>query len=186
MKESRSGMNLGHLPHETYRTFLTYRSRNCMENGGSCGYQGSTDSSPQPSPDTSLLVIPPSENLTFLSATTSDPFQTLPINLDPASQQLLNHFQVYRMFVRGYVKRSPGDSLFKLAISDAALLHAALVVSASHLMSLGGLSGISSPTMYFHKIEAIKIVNERMSDPKGAVQDATMGAVACLTILEVC
>ena len=83
------------------------------------------------------------------------------------------------------MKRNPSDTLFRLVISDAAMLHASLVLSANHWIGIGGQSGISSSTLYFHKAEALRIVNERISDPSGAIQASTMGAVACLTILEV-
>jgi len=41
------------------------------------------------------------------------------------------------------------------------------------------------PTLYQHKTEAIRIVNERLGDRTAATSDSTVGAIACLAIWEV-
>jgi hypothetical protein len=63
--------------------------------------------------------------------------------------------------------RDPGDGLFELAKSDAALLHSSLMLSANHLTTV------------------IRMINERLGDLAAATCDGTVGAVANLTILEV-
>ncbi len=73
-----------------------------------------------------------------------------------------------------------------LAISDAVLLHASLVLAASHWVILGGPRSRVACSFYHHKVAALRIINERLGNPEEALRDSTIGAVACLTILEVC
>jgi hypothetical protein len=75
--------------------------------------------------------------------------------------------------------------LFRFATSDAVLLHGALVLTASNRMKLTGQSSILEPILYQHKTETIRIVNENLREKDTATSDATVGAIACLVILEV-
>jgi hypothetical protein len=81
--------------------------------------------------------------------------------------------------------RDPGDGLFELATSDAALLHSSLMLSANHFISVGGARTLVESTLYQHKTTTIRMVNERLGDLAAATCDGTVGAVANLTILEV-
>jgi hypothetical protein len=81
--------------------------------------------------------------------------------------------------------RNPGDGLFELAKSDAALFHSTLMLSANHLISVGGERTLVESTLYQHKTTVIRMVNERLGDLAAATCDGTVGAVANLTILEV-
>ncbi|KUJ19899.1 uncharacterized protein LY89DRAFT_464947 [Mollisia scopiformis] len=74
--------------------------------------------------------------------------------------------------------------MFAWAVSDAALLHATLILTAKHWISLGGSRRFIESTLYQHKSEAIRLVNERLADPLAAVTDGTVSAVGILVILE--
>ena len=83
------------------------------------------------------------------------------------------------------VRRNPGDPMFHLAISDAVLLHASLALAASHWVVLGGPRSRVASSFYHHKVATLRIINERLDNLEQALLDSTIGAVACLTILEV-
>ncbi|KAL2826731.1 hypothetical protein BJY01DRAFT_241301 [Aspergillus pseudoustus] len=66
------------------------------------------------------------------------------------------------------------------AMSDPGLFHATLYAGASHFdLSRGERQ--SSITLY-HQAEAIRLINERLSDPKAAVDDRTLVAVTPLAL----
>ncbi|KAL2842275.1 hypothetical protein BJX68DRAFT_167845 [Aspergillus pseudodeflectus] len=66
------------------------------------------------------------------------------------------------------------------AMTDAALFHATLYAGASHFdLSRGERQ--SSITLY-HQAEAIRLINERLSDPEFAVDDRTLIAVTPLAL----
>jgi hypothetical protein len=69
------------------------------------------------------------------------------------------------------------------AMTDAALFHATLYAGASHFdLSRGERQ--SSITLY-HQAEAIRLINERLSDPEFAVDDRTLIAVTPLALFAV-
>ena len=151
---------------------------------------------------------------TMLPAARTDPFHTLPLELSRESKMLLDHCKSSfdnpfasgcnlslallansasdnlvtnnRILLQKTVQSRREYELFRFATSDAALLHGALVLAASNWMKLcGGQRAFIEPTFYQHKTEAIRIINERMGDSSVATSDATVGAIACLVILEV-
>lgn len=75
--------------------------------------------------------------------------------------------------------------MFAWAMSDAALLHATLVLAAKHWIFLGGSRRLIESTLYQHKTETIRLVNERLADPVAAISDGTVGAVSILIFVEV-
>jgi hypothetical protein len=74
--------------------------------------------------------------------------------------------------------------MFAWAVSDAALLHATLVLAAKHWIFLGGSKRLIESTLYQHKTKAIRLVNERLADPVAALADGTVGAVGVLVFVE--
>lgn len=81
-------------------------------------------------------------------------------------------------------QQSPDQqSLFELALSDAALFHAIMCSSSLYLDIASGRS--ESPQSITHKLEAIHLINTHLEDSPG-VSEATIGAVAFLAIVEVC
>ncbi|KAE8451943.1 hypothetical protein EG329_002784 [Mollisiaceae sp. DMI_Dod_QoI] len=113
-----------------------------------------------------------------------DPFNALPASMSHKSNMLLNHFNNYRVLLREPVRRPPGGEMFAWAATDAALLHASLVLAGKHWTFLGGSKRLIESTLYYHKMEAIRLLNERLADPVNSVSDGTVGAVGVLIFVE--
>lgn len=64
-------------------------------------------------------------------------------------------------------------------------MHTAILLAANHWVLLGGNPATVSSAFYHHKLEAIRIINERLGDPAGAGLVGTVGAVAAMTLAEV-
>jgi hypothetical protein len=75
--------------------------------------------------------------------------------------------------------------MLDFALTDEGLMNCAILLAADHFMLLGGNRVIAEPAFYHHKLEAIRIVNERLGNPQMATSEATVGMVACLTLTEV-
>lgn len=78
---------------------------------------------------------------------------------------------------------NPKNEWLKYALSDPVLFHATLLISSVHLALLQG--GILGEEVFYYKGETIRLVNDRLGDPEHGATDATIGAVACLTVIEV-
>lgn len=90
------------------------------------------------------------------------------------------------MLTRTPIRRKDlGGESFKFAASDTVLMHTAIVLATNHWVRLGGNPNTVSSALYHHKIEAIRIINERLADPAKATLDGTIGAVAAMTLSEV-
>lgn len=83
------------------------------------------------------------------------------------------------------LRRPAGSAVFELLIKDKAMMHAGLVITANHWITLGGARNRIETTFYYHKVEAIRTINEGLSNPTLAISDGIVRAVACITILEV-
>ena len=75
--------------------------------------------------------------------------------------------------------------ILQLATSDVALLHTTILLSANHWIRTGRDPSVVSATLLHHKVEAIRIINERLDDNSMAVLDGTIGAVASMALAEV-
>ena len=64
-------------------------------------------------------------------------------------------------------------------------MHTAIILAANHWVRLGGNPNTFTTALYHHKVEAIRIINERLGDPAKATLDGTVGAVAAMTLAEV-
>lgn len=65
------------------------------------------------------------------------------------------------------------------------ILHAALHLTANHWICIGGDPQYVTQALYHHKLEAIRLVRERLQDPTQATNDSTIAAVALLILAEV-
>lgn len=86
--------------------------------------------------------------------------------------------------MRHAVPREPGDAWMNYVIHKPALLNTALVLAASHLMLLGGSQPDLNSVYFYHKAEAIRIINNYLADPS-FINDDTIAGVALLTVVEV-
>jgi hypothetical protein len=92
----------------------------------------------------------------------------------------------YCLLTRTPIRRKdPRGESFKFATSDTVLMHTAILLAANHWVRQGGNPNTVSSALYHHKIEAIRIINERLADPAKATLDGTVGAVAAMTLSEV-
>jgi hypothetical protein len=71
----------------------------------------------------------------------------------------------------------------KFAVTDTALLHATLVISALHVTLLRGKE--FSVDAFRHQREAVKVLNDRLNDPILSSMDSTVLAISCLALIEV-
>lgn len=88
------------------------------------------------------------------------------------------------MLLNTLIPVNPKDKWFNFAISDEALFHATMLHAAGHNAMLAGNTDLADPFQL--KLEAIRLVNERLGDPVRSISDLTIGAVACLVMFEVC
>lgn len=92
-----------------------------------------------------------------------------------------------RILLQKMVESKRDPELFRFATSDPALMHGALVLSANSRANLcRDEKAHLEPILYQHKTETIRLVNERLGNRRVATSDGTVGAIACLVILEVC
>jgi Fungal specific transcription factor domain len=78
---------------------------------------------------------------------------------------------------------NPRKEWFSLAIQDHALFHVALSHAAGNLSLL--LQKGDSVESLVHRMEAIRIINERLNDLGCGISDGTVGAVASMASYEV-
>lgn len=92
-----------------------------------------------------------------------------------------------RILLQKMIESKRDPELFRFATSDPALMHGALVLSANSRATLCRDEKTQlEPILYQHKTETIRLVNERLGNQRVATSDGTVGAIACLVILEVC
>jgi hypothetical protein len=81
------------------------------------------------------------------------------------------------------VKREP--EAFRFVTSDPALLHGTIMLAANDWMKFGGRRALMEVTLYKHKTEVIRIINQRLGDRGAAISDGTVGGITILALLEV-
>jgi hypothetical protein len=75
------------------------------------------------------------------------------------------------------------EEWIRYAITDPALLHMTLVISALHVALLRGKK--FSVDAFRHEKAAVKILDARLSDPVLSNTDPTILSIACLSLTEV-
>jgi len=88
-----------------------------------------------------------------------------------------------KILVNTSIPVNPKDKWFSYAISDEALFYATMLHSAGHNAMLAGNLDLADP--FRLKLEAVRLINERLDDPLRSTSDVTIGAVACLVMFEV-
>ncbi|OCL15216.1 hypothetical protein AOQ84DRAFT_413343 [Glonium stellatum] len=104
----------------------------------------------------------------------------LPIPLSLHTQRLLYHY--HHEFTQNSFAVNPEGSWYSFAVTDACLLHATLSLVALHY-DLGHYMEASFEAAY-HQAEAIRLVNECLSNPTAQLTDAIIGSVAILANFE--
>jgi hypothetical protein len=75
------------------------------------------------------------------------------------------------------------EEWIKFAVTDAALLHTTLVISALHVALLRGQE--FSVDAFRHQGAAVNILNDRLNDPILSSTDSTILSISCLALIDV-
>ncbi|KAL6252633.1 hypothetical protein RBB50_000352 [Rhinocladiella similis] len=114
----------------------------------------------------------------MLGTTRMDPFGTMAVRVDPKDEDLLYKFHKLNRYPWCPINGHSSWSGF--AMSDQLVLHVTLYSSGSHFNRQMRQSSDHVRVMQ-HKLAAISLINERLSDQEQATSDATIAAVAALT-----
>ena len=113
-----------------------------------------------------------------------DPLGVLPVELTPFDELLVDRFQNYMS--ESWCPISGQSAWFLFAINDELLFHATLYNWAMHFAdATNDRSFASHPGIMRHKLTAIHMINEKLSDPVEAVRDESLGAVVAIINAEV-
>ena len=133
-----------------------------------------------------LRDLRPMAPQTVLDSHRSDPFSSLPSDMDRESLILVNHYVhtlpslMYGM--PSLIKFAPMPDVFQLASQDKASLHSILTYSAAHMATLRGQR--ESMPLIRHKVATIRTVNERLRSATAEHSDGTVMAVQQLAAIE--
>jgi len=92
---------------------------------------------------------------------------------------------VQSTFIASWCPVSPASGWFAFAITDPALFHGTLFHWAAHKANASNGIDRDSPEILAHKLETMRLVNDRLGDPEQELKDETIAAVACLANVEV-
>jgi hypothetical protein len=166
----------------------------CLRHGGSCQYQtdgnasstnastrqktGSTSKEPQgPVPAESLVPV-------HIHDISMDPFFGTQYEMPHKSRSLFYLFANTRVLYRSRVERNQDSFLVHRALSHPGFLHAALLLTTLHwAWHTGDVEQFRVPYLY-HKVQAIRFVNEQLQDVESAGSDGTIAVVASLAVME--
>lgn len=103
---------------------------------------------------------------------------SLPIDkLTPGTMTLLEYY--HTSFWANSLAVNPEGKWMSVALSDPAMLHATLCLVALHKYQTHHIS-LANP-YFFHRGEAMRLINTRLSEPENATSDNTIGAIAILS-----
>jgi hypothetical protein len=75
------------------------------------------------------------------------------------------------------------EEWLRFAVTDDALLHATLIISAFHVALLRGKT--FSVDAFRHQTKLVRVLNNRLSDSALSCSDSTILAISCLGLIEV-
>ncbi|KAI0535616.1 hypothetical protein GGR58DRAFT_435046 [Xylaria digitata] len=166
----------------------------CLRHGGSCQYQTESQSGSS-TPSTRQKAIPTNEeSLDPAIAGSLGPIHIHDISIDPfigtqyempyKSRSLFYLFASTRVLYRSRVERHSDSFLVYRALSHPGFLHAALLLTTLHwAWHTGDVEQFRVPYLY-HKVQAIRFVNEQLQNPESAASDGTIAVVASLAVME--
>ncbi|ORY63429.1 uncharacterized protein BCR38DRAFT_410356 [Pseudomassariella vexata] len=183
-----------HIRCDERKPLCTY----CLRHGGDCGYpdldsaitdirRGSVHSSEDPREDDELC-------LPLQDAAPRDTFFgsgfDVPRKCRPLFQLFITTKYSYTNPVpresNSFVSSEPDTRSYRVhrALSNPGFLHGALLMTTLQwAWSTGDEESFSIPYLY-HKLQAIRYVNEQLANPGSVVDDGTIAAVAILAIVE--
>ncbi|KAI8626801.1 hypothetical protein F5Y19DRAFT_190089 [Xylariaceae sp. FL1651] len=166
----------------------------CLRHGGPCQYPAESNSSSTNTPARQEPTSTPEEpqnpvgeygfGPAHLHAVPVDPFLGTQYEMPHKSRSLFHLFASTRVLYRSRVERSSDSFLVHRALSHPGFLHAALLLTTLHwAWHTGDVEQFRVPYLY-HKVQAIRFVNEQLQDPETAASDATIAVVASLAVME--
>lgn len=88
----------------------------------------------------------------------------------------------FRILTRSLVPKNPSNSCIAMVLQDAGLFRACLLLAAMHYSWINGSLADMEETYLYHKVEAIRLVNEHISDP--AWSEMCANVIAALALAE--
>ncbi|KAJ3568334.1 hypothetical protein NPX13_g6455 [Xylaria arbuscula] len=166
----------------------------CLRHGGSCQYLTESNSSSTSTPTTQKPVPTNEEPLDPALVGSLAPIHIHDISMDPfvgtqyempyKSRPLFYLFASTRVLYRSRVERNQDSFLVHRALSHPGFLHAALLLTTLHwAWHTGDVEQFRVPYLY-HKVQAIRFVNEQLQNPENAASDGTIAVVASLAVME--
>ncbi|KAI0115761.1 hypothetical protein GGR51DRAFT_546092 [Nemania sp. FL0031] len=166
----------------------------CLRHGGSCQYQADGNSS-STNTSTSQKTVPTTEEPQDpIVAGSLGPINVHDVSVDPflgtqyempyKSRSLFYLFASTRVLYRSRVERDQDSFLVHRALSHPGFLHAALLLTTLHwAWHTGDVEQFRVPYLY-HKVQAIRFVNEQLQNVETAASDGTIAVVASLAVME--
>ncbi|KAK1753353.1 hypothetical protein QBC47DRAFT_430019 [Echria macrotheca] len=166
---------------------------NCLTRGGECGYPepggpltpGSASGSAPAGVSKGDLA---GQRLTPIASSPVDPFDCLPIKMPHRSLELFHHYAHYRIFNRTPVPKNPDSDCVGIALSAPGTFRACLLLTALNYTWLAGSGSLQTTdmeeTFLYHKLEAMRLVNEQIYDPIQSTSDGCLSMIAALAMVE--
>ncbi|CAJ2506097.1 Uu.00g002270.m01.CDS01 [Anthostomella pinea] len=169
----------------------------CLRHGGECGYPPDNSDAVSTTTDTerrsvSTSVEPQEQSgaateqsvMSLLDSTPNDPFLGTSFDMPHNSRSLFQLFTNSRVLYTTRVERTSDSFIVHKALSHPGFLHAAMLMTTLHwAWCTGDVEQFRVPYLY-HKLQAIRFVNEQLKHPETAVNDGTIAAVASLALVE--
>jgi hypothetical protein len=134
--------------------------------------------------DQELELALPTSPLLWFGNVRTDPLGVLPIQLTPFDEVLVDKFQNY--MPETWCPVSGQSAWFPFAINDQLLFHATIYNWAVHFADAANDGMFAShPGVMRHKLIAIRMINDKLSDPVEAVRDESLGAVVAIINAEI-
>jgi hypothetical protein len=122
----------------------------------------------------------PGVPITWVGENRFDVFGVLPVRLSKSDEASLQIFQQYERYP--YCPINGQNDWSSFAISDQLVFHATMFSWGMHFRSRRPMPDRDEEMKILqHKVTAISLINDRLSDPGKAVTDETLAAVAALT-----
>ncbi|KAI1878173.1 hypothetical protein JX265_002541 [Neoarthrinium moseri] len=120
----------------------------------------------------------------LIDVTPRDPFVGTAFEMPYKSRPLFHLFMTTRVLHSTPVARDKNSFLVHRALSHPGFLHGALLMTTLQwAWSTGDSEQFRVPYLY-HKLQAIRFVNEQLANPETAVHEGTIAAVASLALVE--
>ncbi|KAK0648921.1 hypothetical protein B0T16DRAFT_123230 [Cercophora newfieldiana] len=169
---------------------------NCLTRGGDCGYPelggagtvGSSSRSTGFGRGVSVGAELFGKQLVAVPSSPADPFDCLPIKMPHRSLELFHHYTHYRIFSRTAVPKNPDSECVGIALSNPGTFRACLLMTALNYSWISGPNTLKATDMeetyLYHKLEAMRLVNEQIADPIESTSDGCLSLIVSLAFVE--